>query len=350
MQLKGLLMLATAVTFASADITRDEIMRRAEFWVAKHIPYSMNAYAPDPQGTRYRTDCSGFVSMAVKAGTSLSTVTLPSISHPIGWEDLLPGDLVGTLGPGTGGASGHVTLFKSWVDASHTAYHTLECKGDAGCVAYQRKKGWTDGPFTAKPYRYNHVANPPPPPPKKTSTVLMHSTTATKSKPVEAKSSTTSKQTKVTPTVTTSASAGSTTAHHNNNTSTRSTLLTKTTTPYSNNTSTTSSSPLVTSIVFTTTVRTITSCHTTVTNCPAHSTVLITETIPAYTTVCPATDKSVSPTGSRNEISAAPIVSTGVLPSSSVGAVVTTAPVVAGANKLTCACAAVLGTFAAIVL
>ncbi|EFY84163.1 hypothetical protein MAC_09795 [Metarhizium acridum CQMa 102] len=68
-----------------------------------------------------------------------------------------PGDLVGTLGPGTGGAAGHVTLFYSWADASKTSYNTLECRGGAGCVAYKRPVGWTDGPYTAKPYRYIHV-------------------------------------------------------------------------------------------------------------------------------------------------------------------------------------------------
>jgi len=45
-----------------------------------------------------------------------------------------------------------------------------------------------------------------------------------------------------------------------------------------------------TSTVYATTVKTITSCAPTVTACPAHSTVLVTETIAISTTVCPITE------------------------------------------------------------
>lgn len=139
-------------------ISRKEIISRGEFWVSRHVPYSMNAEYPDPNGRKYRTDCSGFVSMALHAySPGYNTVSLPDIAKPISWEDLQPGDLVGTLGPGTGGAAGHVTLFHSWADSSHKEYNTLECRGTYGCVAYKRAVGWKDGSFTAKPYRYHLV-------------------------------------------------------------------------------------------------------------------------------------------------------------------------------------------------
>jgi hypothetical protein len=48
--------------------------------------------------------------------------------------------------------------------------------------------------------------------------------------------------------------------------------------------------PLVTSVVYTTKVHTVTQCGPEVTNCPAHSTIYSTETVPAYTTVCPVTE------------------------------------------------------------
>lgn len=143
-----------------SKISRKDVIARGRFWTNKHIPYSQTATQPDPQGTRYRTDCSGFVCMALHASApGLNTVSLPSISHRINWGDLKPGDLVGTLGPGTGGDAGHVTLFLEWVDGSHKAYRSLECKGDNGCVQYQRNVGWTDGPFTAQPYRYNNIVD-----------------------------------------------------------------------------------------------------------------------------------------------------------------------------------------------
>lgn len=143
-----------------SPISRKDVIARGQFWVQKHIPYSQTATYPDPQGTRYRTDCSGFVSMALHANApGLNTVGLPSIVHGINWNDLKPGDLVGTLGPGTGGDDGHVTLFLAWADAAHKNYKTLECRGTYGCVAYQRPVAWKDGRFTSKPYRYNKIVD-----------------------------------------------------------------------------------------------------------------------------------------------------------------------------------------------
>lgn len=142
-------------------IKRAEIISRGEYWISRHVPYSMNAVYPDPQGRKYRTDCSGFVSMALHAmAPGYSTVTLPQIAREIKWSELKPGDFVGTLGAGTGGAAGHVTLFKSWADSAHKEYNTLECRGTAyGCVAYKRPVGWTDGGHVSKPYRYIHVVD-----------------------------------------------------------------------------------------------------------------------------------------------------------------------------------------------
>jgi len=51
-------------------------------------------------------------------------------------------------------------------------------------------------------------------------------------------------------------------------------------------------SQLTTSTVRTTSVSTIISCASTVENCPAHSTILTTSTIPISTTICPATETS----------------------------------------------------------
>ncbi|KAL2021292.1 hypothetical protein VTK56DRAFT_7371 [Thermocarpiscus australiensis] len=145
----------------NGNITRAEIIARGEYWVSRHVPYSMSATYPDPQGRQYRTDCSGFVSMALHAtAPGYSTVSLPEIATAIEWKDLKPGDFVGTLGPGTGGAAGHVTLFYSWADSAHTEYNTLECRGTAyGCVAFKRPVGWKDGSFTSKPYRYIRVTD-----------------------------------------------------------------------------------------------------------------------------------------------------------------------------------------------
>ncbi|MCT1922266.1 cell wall-associated hydrolase [Brevibacterium luteolum] len=113
---------------------RAEIINRAQFWVDQGVPYSMSAYYPDIDGKNYRTDCSGFVSMAWGLDDSLSTVTLVDVAHPIAKEDLQPGDVLMRGGPGTGGAAGHVAIFNGWANAERTAYHGLEQAGDAGAV------------------------------------------------------------------------------------------------------------------------------------------------------------------------------------------------------------------------
>jgi hypothetical protein len=143
----------------NAKITRAEIIARGELWIKEKVPYSMTKTHADAEGAQYRTDCSGFVSMALHiTPPGLSTVTLPQVAKKIAWNDLQPGDFVGTLGAGTGGADGHVTLFHSWVSSAKKEYNTLECRGTAfGCVAFKRPVGWKDGSHTSAPYRYIHV-------------------------------------------------------------------------------------------------------------------------------------------------------------------------------------------------
>lgn len=139
-------------------ISRSEIMERGRYWISKHVPYSMEKTYPDPQGTQYRTDCSGFVSMALHSNhPGYSTVSLPEIAVRIGWDDLKQGDFVGTLGAGTGGANGHVVLFHSWKDSGRTRFNTYECRGSQGCVQSERPKAFTVGTKSALPYRYKRV-------------------------------------------------------------------------------------------------------------------------------------------------------------------------------------------------
>ncbi|MFD5145207.1 hypothetical protein [Streptomyces sp. NPDC058401] len=144
-------------------ITRDEILLRAQHWVDLNVYYNQDDSHPDLDGRHYRTDCSGFVSMALHLSWSPSTVTLHEVLDPIAWEDLKPGDAVGTLGPGTGGDAGHVVLFAGWANHEHTRFFTMEEMGGAGSVRYERPINYTTsgGQFTAKPYRYKRVAEAP---------------------------------------------------------------------------------------------------------------------------------------------------------------------------------------------
>ncbi|KAL3442669.1 hypothetical protein BJX65DRAFT_213555 [Aspergillus insuetus] len=142
----------------NGEISREEILSRGQYWVDRKVPYSMSKTYPDQQGRKYRTDCSGFVSMALHASSpGFSTVSMTEIAKSISWDDIQPGDFVGTLGSGTGGAAGHVTLFHSWAGSDKKEYNTLECRGTYGCVKYKRPVGWKVGSYTAKPYRYIRV-------------------------------------------------------------------------------------------------------------------------------------------------------------------------------------------------
>ncbi|WP_152348983.1 NlpC/P60 family protein [Brevibacterium sp. CFH 10365] len=137
-----------------ADERRAAIIDRAQRWVDQGVPYDMGAYHPDPEGKNYRTDCSGFVSMAWGLDDSLSTVTLPDVSHEISKDELKPGDILIKGGPGTEGANGHVVIFNGWADDDKTAYHALEENGSLGSVAHEVSYPY-DQDDSFVPYRLN---------------------------------------------------------------------------------------------------------------------------------------------------------------------------------------------------
>lgn len=133
---------------------RQQVLDRAQYWVDQGLPYSMEGYAPGPDGHRFRTDCSGMVAMAYNlTDQSYSTVNLPERFSPIAKDDLQPGDIIGNLGPGTGGAAGHVVVFDGWVDDSKTQFRTLEQNGGHGAVALTHT--WGQAVWSQQAYRYN---------------------------------------------------------------------------------------------------------------------------------------------------------------------------------------------------
>jgi hypothetical protein len=100
------------------DITRSEVMERAQYWV-DHQPgsYNQNAYAPDPTNSRdYRRDCSGYVDMAWHTNADYWTGNLDNISTEISRSALKAGDILNS-------AEEHVILFKSWSNGEHTRFN-----------------------------------------------------------------------------------------------------------------------------------------------------------------------------------------------------------------------------------
>lgn len=144
----------------NGSISASEILSRAASW--NGTPYSTTAYKYGPgSDIKYRTDCSGYVSMALHLSSSLTTVSLPSVVHSISKATLQPGDLIGVLGAGTSGNAGHVLLFDGWADSGHTQYYAWEDSGDAGVHHLTMPYPYwpnTSGPSPSlyQPYRYNN--------------------------------------------------------------------------------------------------------------------------------------------------------------------------------------------------
>jgi hypothetical protein len=125
-------------------ITRKEVISRAKYWYdhRSKIKYNWQGSYRDPQGRRYRTDCSGYVSMALHLKSSLSTVTLPGVGKKIARKSMQAGDFTGRLGAGTGGAAGHVRIFVKWVNKSAGTYKAYDFGSTP--VKYQTYKLSTD--------------------------------------------------------------------------------------------------------------------------------------------------------------------------------------------------------------
>ncbi|MGW9208466.1 hypothetical protein ACWGR4_15955 [Embleya sp. NPDC055664] len=110
---------AGVVRVAAPGAGGEEIVARAKRWADLGLGYSMSGFHDG-----YRTDCSGLVSMAWGLPPpGLTTVTLPEVSHPIGRDELRPGDILLNTAPG---AAGHTLIFAGWADAAHTRYHAYE--------------------------------------------------------------------------------------------------------------------------------------------------------------------------------------------------------------------------------
>ncbi len=155
-----------AVSGVGGPITRGEVLSRARSWLNNTaITYSESPddTFSDPEGRPYRRDCSGFASMALHASTSYNTESFVSGGAAVrlgNKDDLAAGDLVGLMGPGTGGANGHVMVFVQWNNAAHASFTVYEQSGDPN-YPHQSSYPWpySDYRGTFEPYRYAHVVD-----------------------------------------------------------------------------------------------------------------------------------------------------------------------------------------------
>lgn len=108
---------------------RRKTLSRAKTWLTakdgRPVPYSQAAFYKG-----YRTDCSGYASMALSLGASPVTTGLaePRYTRKIAMKDLQPGDLVlRSTGPWGGQ---HVVIFEKWTSRAKTSYIAYEQTGD----------------------------------------------------------------------------------------------------------------------------------------------------------------------------------------------------------------------------
>ncbi len=132
-------------TAPASAITRTEVLRRANHWVKKRVPYSQSG---SYQG--YRRDCSGMVSMAWGLRTSYTSSTIRSRARRVAKRNLKPGDAVQT--------PGHVAIFAGWANKKKTRYRVMEQSG-SGKPALRRTKTWRRG---AKGLRLRGIKDNPP--------------------------------------------------------------------------------------------------------------------------------------------------------------------------------------------
>lgn len=126
-------------------------IERAQNWVDAGVSYSGSNWYTDANGT-YRTDCSGFVSMAWGLSSSYTTDTMHEVSFPIAKDDLQPGDVLLNPAPGT---AGHVVLFAGWTDSSRTRYYGYESSPSGGGAHFSALPyPYWPGYGSYSPYRY----------------------------------------------------------------------------------------------------------------------------------------------------------------------------------------------------
>jgi hypothetical protein len=169
---------AHATSTVGGPITAAEMMSRAQFWVDNHVPYTESgATAPDPQGTQYREDCSGFVSMAWHLNTSL-IVTDPA-PYDFTNVDGTPNTAYDTgIGAFTNLQQGdamayphqHIFLFDNWTDkdTGDFTYYAESNPSDpthgptSANINSTSLEGWPTSGYVG--LRYNNLSVPTPPP------------------------------------------------------------------------------------------------------------------------------------------------------------------------------------------
>lgn len=159
MTLTGALLVAVAVLSlawpgGAFAISRNDVLARAQKWVDDPVTYSQSKYHDG-----YRTDCSGFASMAWKLSSSYTTRSMHNVATKILVADLKPGDAMLK-------SDYHIRIFYGWVDPAHTGKDPL-----ARYIAYEQTGPTTksssksmaqDIDYGYRAFRYKNITNSSP--------------------------------------------------------------------------------------------------------------------------------------------------------------------------------------------
>jgi hypothetical protein len=141
---------------ALAKISRAKVIANAKTWhphTSSRVPYSQSK-----THNGYRTDCSGYASMALALGKpGLNTVGLAksSVSTRISMSALKQGDLV--IDASGNSNTRHVVIFEKWANSKHTSYWEYEQRGSYGTDYRTRDNGLAAG-SEFHPYRPKKLA------------------------------------------------------------------------------------------------------------------------------------------------------------------------------------------------
>ena len=139
----------------AAAYSRATTIKRAKRWLTanngKQVPYSQTK-----TWGGYRTDCSGYVSMALKLPKpGPNTVGLASSTYTkkIKMKSLRKGDLI--IDAKGSNTTRHVVIFVKWTSSAHKSYVALEQRGSYGTDRSVRKYGLGKDEYDAyRPKKY----------------------------------------------------------------------------------------------------------------------------------------------------------------------------------------------------
>jgi hypothetical protein len=111
--MKIFIIFLTFIALSFSCVKRADVIARGLEWVKAHVPYSQTS---THEG--YRTDCSGFASMAwqlARPGLTTGQFVPSKVCSQTTKANLKEGDLI--LAP-----NHHVVVFHEWVDSAKTTY------------------------------------------------------------------------------------------------------------------------------------------------------------------------------------------------------------------------------------